>query len=262
MANERATKKDDADVIVGYKGFNADWTCRGMQYEVGKTYTHDGPLSLCSSGLHFCENPLDVWRYYPLDLKHPIAEVEASNVSEETSVDSKRAARTLTINVAIDISVIVRAAVEWIRKAAGVNDNIAAASGYASNLAASGSSSHLAASGDSSRLAASGESSNLAASGPYSNLAASGYASRLAASGYASRLAASGAYSNLAASGDYSTVMGAGYFSSASAGPGGCIALAWHDGNRPRITIGYVGEGGIEANVAYRCDKSGKLVPA
>ena len=39
--------------IRGYKGLNADWTCRVMQYEVGKTYTHDGPLSLCSSGLHF-----------------------------------------------------------------------------------------------------------------------------------------------------------------------------------------------------------------
>lgn len=31
---------------------------------------------------------------------------------------------------------------------------------------------------------------------------------------------------------------------------------------RQRITVGYVGEDGIEAGTAYRCDEAGRLVKA
>ena len=137
-----------------------------------------------------------------------------------------------------------------------------AASGYASQLAASGNASKLAASGNASKLAASGNASQLAASGDDSKLAASGNASKLAASGYASKLAASGNASKLAASGNDSVVVSAGFGAIASAGPNGVIALAWWDGKRPRMVVGYVGEDGIEANVAYRLDIDGRFVRA
>ena len=48
----------------GYKGTNADMTCRGFQYELGKTYTHEGNVELCSSGFHFCKNLISCLRYY------------------------------------------------------------------------------------------------------------------------------------------------------------------------------------------------------
>src|SRR5688572_10713470 len=120
--------------------------------------------------------------------------------------------------------------------------------------------SRLAASGDSSSLAASGDSSSLAASGDSSSLAASGYSSRLAAWGDCSRLAASGDYSSLAASGSKSIAASTGYNSRAKAGADGCIALAWWDepAKRPRMAVGYVGEG-IDADKWYVV-KDGKMV--
>lgn len=62
-----------------------------------------------------------------------------------------------------------------------------------------------------------------------------------------------------ATAGDYGTAT-AGDYGTATAGYYGVISIVWHDGTRPRIAIGYVGEGGIEPNVAY-CVKNGELVP-
>lgn len=43
---------------------NADMTCRGMRYEVGKSYHVDGNITVCERGLHFCERLTDVFDYY------------------------------------------------------------------------------------------------------------------------------------------------------------------------------------------------------
>ena len=53
-------------MVKGFKGFNEDLTCRGFQYEIGKTYKHNGEVELCRSGFHFCRKLKDVHHFYNL----------------------------------------------------------------------------------------------------------------------------------------------------------------------------------------------------
>ena len=97
----------------GYKGFDKDFKCKDLQYEVGKTFTHTGEVLLCSSGLHFCENPLDVLRYYqPATSRY--AEVEAEGVSENKEDDSKRVSSSLHVKAEITLSALIGIGVKFL----------------------------------------------------------------------------------------------------------------------------------------------------
>ena len=62
----------------GYKAFNNDLTCRGMQYEIGKEYVFDGEPIKCRQGFHFCETIADCYEFYPMSDDTRICEVEAT----------------------------------------------------------------------------------------------------------------------------------------------------------------------------------------
>ena len=68
--------------IKGYKVFRPDWTCRDFQYEVGKTYKHDGEIKICKAGFHFCQKLSDCFNYYTFDSDNKVAEVEAVGLVE------------------------------------------------------------------------------------------------------------------------------------------------------------------------------------
>lgn len=61
----------------GYKVFNSDWTCRGYQYEVGKTYEIAESPKCCKVGFHFCEKLADCFNYYLFDPNNKVAKIEA-----------------------------------------------------------------------------------------------------------------------------------------------------------------------------------------
>ena len=69
----------------GYKGMNADMTCREFQYEIGKTYCVDGDVKLCKNGFHFCKNLKDVFQFYENYKGNRFFEVEG-NVIESDGV--------------------------------------------------------------------------------------------------------------------------------------------------------------------------------
>ena len=76
--------------ITGYKAFNKDWTCRGFQYEVGKTYTMKEKPECCSQGFHFCTDVADCFKHYANDPEHTkIALVEALGDIDKKVEDSK-----------------------------------------------------------------------------------------------------------------------------------------------------------------------------
>ena len=68
----------------GYKVFNPDWTCRGFQFEVGKTFTHDGDIGVCKAGFHFCRVAADCFNYYAFDSDNKVAEIEAVGLVESS----------------------------------------------------------------------------------------------------------------------------------------------------------------------------------
>ena len=72
----------------GYKVFNPDFTCRGFQFEVGKTYKHEGDIGLCKAGFHFCRKASDCFSFYDFDPNNKVAEVEAVGLVESDEVKS------------------------------------------------------------------------------------------------------------------------------------------------------------------------------
>ena len=97
----------------GFKGFDKYLKCRDLQYEIGKTTTHDGKISLCTSGLHFCENPLNVLSYYsPSDSR--FAEIEAQDVAKECDSGTKWVAKSLHIKAELSLSALISAGVKFI----------------------------------------------------------------------------------------------------------------------------------------------------
>ena len=103
--------------IKGFKGFDKNLKCRNYQYEIGKDFEENGDIKACNKGFHFCENPADVFSYYPPsdngDLNR-YCEVEGSGRTDKDSEDSKVACSQIHISAEIGIKGLVNAWVKFI----------------------------------------------------------------------------------------------------------------------------------------------------
>jgi hypothetical protein len=106
------TDKNTKEPIISYKGFDQNLHCRGYQYEIGKTYTHEGEVEVCKSGFHACEYPLDVFGYYPPAISR-FAVVTQSGRLSRNSEDTKVASSSITIKAELDFPGIIKAAIEY-----------------------------------------------------------------------------------------------------------------------------------------------------
>ena len=98
-------------VIKSYKGFNKDMTCRGFQYEEGKKYEEE-TADACHSGFHACEYPLDCFNYYSPN-ESVYHEVEQNGEFDRGEDDSKVASTKIKIGARLDISGLVKAAIDF-----------------------------------------------------------------------------------------------------------------------------------------------------
>ena len=100
----------------GYKGFAPGMVCRGKQYEEGKVYEEDR-ANLCESGMHFCENPFEVWKYYPPTGEsgnlNEFAEVEALD-EPVTDGSGKFCTKKLKIGAKLKFADFVKAGVDFV----------------------------------------------------------------------------------------------------------------------------------------------------
>ena len=100
-------------MIKGYKGFDKNLQCRGFQYKVGETFEEKGTIKACESGFHFCENPFNIFDYYPpSDSRY--CNVEGDGKIDTDNSDSKVACSKLHIHTEIGLSGIISAGVKFI----------------------------------------------------------------------------------------------------------------------------------------------------
>ena len=103
--------------IKGFKGFDKDLKCKGFQYEVGKTFEEDGEVKVCEKGFHFCENPADVFVYYPPSYDGSLnrfCEVSGSGKMDKESDGSKVACSKIHISAEIGLKGLIDAWVKFI----------------------------------------------------------------------------------------------------------------------------------------------------
>lgn len=89
-------------MIIAYKGFEPNLTCRGFQYELGKTYSlHERP-KLCKQGFHACVLPIDVIQYYSpstsVYAKVKLSECDANQNLHDFAFDTKICGRRIWIS--------------------------------------------------------------------------------------------------------------------------------------------------------------------
>jgi hypothetical protein len=293
MARAAKTKSKTGDAALtpvthAIKGFDANLQCRGYQFEVGKTYAHEGKVKACQGGFHAIidtAHPLSVFQYYP-PAGSRFCRVELSGATDSDD-QVKVAGEILKVGQEIGLRALTLEAVKWVMDRAtleglvAVKDNgLATASGDQGAATASGYQGAATASGYQGAATASGYQGAATASGTRGAATASGDQGAATASGTRGAATASGDQGAATASGDQGAATASGYQGAATAsGYQGAAMTSGHlgtvsgkDGNAlfsveratwdgPIISVasGIVGRDGIKADTWYRAE-GGKLV--
>ena len=100
----------------GYKGFSPGMVCRGKQYAENTVYEED-KAEICQNGMHFCENPFDVWQFYsPTDENGNLNEFAEVEALDEAKTDDgvKFCTKKLKVGAKLKLSEFVQAGVDFV----------------------------------------------------------------------------------------------------------------------------------------------------
>ncbi|EDH5349832.1 hypothetical protein CBH30_12075 [Salmonella enterica subsp. enterica serovar Montevideo] len=230
--------------IMTFKGFNKNLKCRDFQFEIGKTFHHDGKVEACGSGFHACECPFDVFSYYPPAESRYAETISFGITDSEEGGDTKIASSSITIKDELTLPQFIQRGIEWIwskidksleQQIMTGNRSAATNTGYQSAATNTGYRSAATNTGD--RSAATN----------------TGYRSAATNTGYQSAAEVSGSQS-VAAS--------LGIEGKARASEGGAIVLCYRDedGELIHIRASKVGENGITPDTWYQLDEDGEFV--
>ena len=283
--------------IIAYKGFDESLKCRDYQYEIGKTFEHDGAVKACESGFHACEYPLDVFSYYPPSSSR-FAIVKMYGETSKDGDDTKIASAKITIETEIKLPEMINRAVDWIKNKINWSDDNTSNTGYQSAATNTGNWSVATNTGYQSAATNTGNWSAATNTGYRSAATNTGYRSAATNTGYQSAATNTGNWSAATNTGYRSAATNTGYRSAATntgdqsaatntgnwsvaevsgrgsiaitighnskskADNGGAILCVYRDcsGNLMHIKASKVGENGIKANTWYTLDANGEFV--
>ena len=187
-----------------YKGFDKDLKCRGFQFEAGKEYREE-KADICKSGFHACENPLDVFKYYPpATSRYCKVDLDANEQKED---DSKRVGKKILILDEISLQDMINAGIAYIE--AGVNWEDSASTNTGDHSASTNT-------GDGTASTNTGDSSASTNTGYNSASTNTGYSSVSTNTGYSSASTNTGYNSASTNTGDRSVSTNTGYNSAST----------------------------------------------
>ena len=239
------------ETIKGFKGFDKNLKCRNYQYEVGQDFEETGNIKACSNGFHFCENPADIFSYYPPSDSGNLnryCEVEGTGKIDKDSDDSKIACSKIHISAEIGIKGLINAWVKFILDKVNWDDSKATNTGYQSAATNTGYRSAATNTGYRSAATNTGDQSAATNTGYRSAATNTGYQSAATNTGYRSAATNTGYQSAATNTGDQSAATNTGYQSAAT--NTGYQSAATNTGNQSAATN--TGDQSAATNTGYQ----------
>ena len=226
----------------GYKAFKKGLICdptghNPYQYAENTVFEQEEEANICNSGFHFCPQPLDVLKYYPLvdengDMTE-FAEVEALDKCK-TDNKQKYCTKKIKIGAKIGFPALVQASIDFeLEKVPNGESKVKITSKNNAQIGSSGNFAKIGSSGDSAQIGSSGDFAQIGSSGNFAQIGSSGDSAQIGSSGNFAQIGSSGNFAQIGSSGNSAQIGSSG--DSAQIGSSGNFAQIGSSGNFAKI---------------------------